>query len=213
MKKSDRFEKIEDYKKSASKTAQKVAFNRKMNAILQYYGFHDKFTGVDYPVEFEYYENEEKLNTWYLENCKCPISLLARLIDLHHNFNQDMTIQGIIAKEIGKTTESSFTRFGDKNWLDKKIKRNYISEDGQGLDIMAMEMSNQGIEISENDIVEFITSHPDGPKTYQYNLFIDDISKAFHSLVGFYPDYSFAVRMVKEVVKVEVYQDGGECPF
>lgn len=61
-------------------------------------------------------------------------------------------------KHGGKITPNSFNRNLDRNFFIDKL--NFISKDGKGIDIAAMQISDDSrMSISDDDIVEFITSN------------------------------------------------------
>ena len=71
-----------------------------------------------------------------------------------------------------KVNKDSFTRFGDKNnitnslartWFAVKDKFGRAKDNNKDLDLIAQNLSEEfGIEISPQDIVDFITSNPNG---------------------------------------------------
>jgi hypothetical protein len=85
-----------------------------------------------------------------------------------------------ITDEIGiflssrKINKQSFTRFGDKNYIDKQLSRNWITNDPKGgkLDQLANEYANEYYRtgLDESDIiqrmVDFIIDNPGGIKQY-----------------------------------------------
>jgi hypothetical protein len=214
MKKSDRFGSMEAYQEAASKTAKQVAYNRKVNRLLQYYGFKRKFEDYEYPSDEMLQYDIERYRSWYVNECDCPITLMAMWMDAIYEADRDMTINGIIAREIGPTTEASFVRFGDRNYLDKQVRRNYISEKGLPLDIMAMQMCNQGIEITEQDIIEFIIAYPKGKSQYAGYQYISDLENSFKNKVGFIPTQEFVKQFLADLAEPgNVFKVLDDCPF
>jgi hypothetical protein len=214
MKKSDRFETLEAYQESASKTAKQVAYNRKVNRLLQYYGFKRKFEGYEYPADEMLQYDIDRFRSWFVNECDCPITLMATWMDAIYEADRDMTVNGIIAREMGYTTEASFVRFGDRNCLDKQIRRNYISEKGLPLDIMAMQMSNQGIEITEQMIIDFICQYPKGKQYWEGYQYIIDLENAFKSKVGFIPSQEFVRNFLSDLAeRMNKFRELDDCPF
>lgn len=212
FKKSDRFESIEAYKESASKTAQTVAWNRKENAILRYYGFGKSFESYLLPSEDLYFD-WEKRREFYLNDCNCPISLMYEYLQAIQYEEQDYTTFGLIARVIGKTTPASFERFGDKNCYTKDIKRNYISNEGIGLDVQAQGIElDFNISVSECDFIEFILAYPKGRASYETYTYPIQLAQKFKDMVGFSLDERFGREFLNKMTdKVEVVKE--DCPF
>ncbi len=73
----------------------------------------------------------------------------------------------IIADGLVPIKESGFDRFGDTNNKTKKTKSYFDNENGREIDDLAQELSDRaGVEISPNDIADFIAEYPDGMKSY-----------------------------------------------
>ena len=211
-KKSNRFESQESYMLSASETAKKVAFQRKVNAVLNYYGFYSSFKGFQYPEDIEVAFCEHKTHLFYLNECNCPLSIANAFITAKNSLYEDNTPFGIIAFNLSKTTIESFNRWGDRNHINKDIKRNYISQEGIPIDSQAEEMTNQfNILICESDIVDFITCHPKGREEYKKFVICNELSDKFKELVGFTLTLTFARELLK--MTAEKLEENIECPF
>ena len=62
-----------------------------------------------------------------------------------------------------KGNDGSFVNQNDANSITNSIARTYLRKDGQGLDTLAQELSEQmGKEITEQDIIDVITQYPNG---------------------------------------------------
>ena len=216
IKKSDRFNSYEEYLKVAKKTAAKVVYNRKLNAIQKHYSFPvAEFQDFQYPP-YETYHNWEERRAWFLNECYCPISLMNEFINAINFRNEDVSKFGIIAQELGKTTLQSFERWGDKNFLEKSIKRKYISKQGLSLDVQAQGMSLQyNKTIEENDLIEFIISYPSGPESYETHQYLIDLNQHFKNLLGFSLDFSFIHSFFKQSQPIASSTDIAleDCPF
>ncbi|KOY86024.1 hypothetical protein AD998_07595 [bacterium 336/3] len=211
-KKSDRFENQEAYMLSASETAKKVALQRKINAVHNYYGFRNKFSGFQEPERIEDILDEGKLHLFYLNQCSCPLTIANAFINAKNALYNDYSTFGIIAQNISKTTQESFERWCDKNQLSKEIKRNYISKEGFPIDSQAHAFTeNFEILITEEDIVDFILLHPHGAESYERYIRCNELSNKFKEMVGFPLNFYFAGDLLKLIS--EKYEAELECPF
>lgn len=69
----------------------------------------------------------------------------------------------------GRVSTSSFDRFGDPNWrAGTAIAVNYLSADGQGIDVLAEILTGQqGTEITPQDIIDFMMEYSGGPAAFR----------------------------------------------
>jgi hypothetical protein len=121
----------------------------------------------------------------------------------------------IIFDGIGKIKEDSFDRFGDRNKKTDKTAKEYFDEEGRDIDDLADELSgSNGIEISPNDIAEFIERHPNGKKEFKVkqkeNLTQEQITKnnkvlglknKFTELTGLPATPEFLLKAVKQAAR------------
>ena len=59
-----------------------------------------------------------------------------------------------------KISTSSFNRFGDRNQITGALAKGWLRKDGQEIDAIAQELSENGLEVTEQDIVDFMLTHP-----------------------------------------------------
>jgi hypothetical protein len=64
------------------------------------------------------------------------------------------------------TNEESFNRFGDRNNINSQVAKSYIRKDGKSLDVIAQELSKDGLEVTPQDLVEYMEQFNDGNSTY-----------------------------------------------
>jgi len=109
------------------------------------------------------------------------------------DLNKTDVKESILAEGLGKIKESGYIRFGDKNNLvDKNNKKTgkarvYFSEKGLHIDQAAQELSSQyGIEITPNDIIEFIDKYPNGKKDFykQENELAGKLKERYKKVTG-----------------------------
>lgn len=100
----------------------------------------------------------------------------------------------VINDYLDKVKRSSFVRFDDANNITGQIQRSYFSDAGVGLDEIAQEASEaSGIEVTEEDIAEFIKKYPSkkGKNSYEAATkerqpeYIDKLKGRFYNLTGF----------------------------
>ena len=214
--KAARFESYEAYQESASKTAKQVAFNRKENAILRWYGFGKSFSEYILPA-YEIYMDIEKRRNFYVNECDCAITVLWAYLEGVIYEKEDLSTFGVIAKAITKTTQESFERWGDKNHI-KEVRRAYISPDGIALDVQAQGIEyDYSLQVSENDFIEFILAYPKGAQHYENYAYLRDLSDKFKGMVGFPLDEVFAREFLQKMNldkgKAEELKQVDECPF
>jgi hypothetical protein len=118
----------------------------------------------------------------------------------------------IIADGLSPIKESGFDRFGDKNNKTNKTKSYFDNESGREIDDLAQELSEiGGVEITPNDIADFISENPDGLKSYKAkakdNLTEEQIKKSnaitalkekFTSLTGLNASNEFLLKAIEQ---------------
>lgn len=103
-------------------------------------------------------------------------------IDSLNEFDLDT----ILANEILPTTIKSFCRHGDINNLSRSILLQYIRNRGTPLDVQAMDLTEQfGIQISEEDIYQFMIAHPRGRKTFYKFQELETVKQLIKDLMKF----------------------------
>lgn len=59
-----------------------------------------------------------------------------------------------------KVSTSSFNRFGDRNQITGALAKGWLRKDGQEIDTIAQELSENGVEVTEQNIVDFMLTNP-----------------------------------------------------
>lgn len=59
-----------------------------------------------------------------------------------------------------KVSTSSFNRFGDRNQITGALAKGWLRKDGQEIDAIAQELSENGVDVTEQDIVDFMLTNP-----------------------------------------------------
>jgi N12 class adenine-specific DNA methylase len=152
-------------------------------------GFMKRTEELQYPEGI----TPEEVSRFELENETDPSIILDKLDSIEINLDGATASDFkdfAIASFINKVTQSTFIRFGDKNNITRGIALTYFSKDGAPIDTLAQEISeSMGIEVTPNDIVDFIVANPNGKrniltvKNPEYQNLIDK----FVSLTGFRP--------------------------
>jgi hypothetical protein len=118
----------------------------------------------------------------------------------------------VIYEAFSYTTLESFTRYGDRNQLTNGMILQYIRKDAMALDVQAMYMSAEGIEITPEDLVQFMCEHPRGKNEYAPAKKLSDFCNWFKECFGFNIDRNFARAYTKQLQPVCVPQTN-EYPF
>jgi hypothetical protein len=140
------------------------------------------------------------------ENSTSPAQLLELMGKQSSNQNEMTSNDFYIAENIDKVTPESWSRFGDRNVLDKDIKKNYISNNGTTVDEIAQAASyalnpeGDGTEITPDEVVEFMKSNPQGIKDAYIptNPDAEMLRDAFIALTGMTPTKAMIARALKE---------------
>lgn len=157
---------------------------------------------------------EHEIDRYILENSNNPYELAKLYLKAKRENYEDLTVEGIIAVNIGKFPLQSFRRFGDINCLTDEIRENYLSDTGLPIDVQAQQMTEMYCrEITPQDIVEFVFLYP---KRNYKESFLQKIEDAFHACTSFnirsyYAEYLVSVCEGEEVK--EPCNDTIECPF
>jgi len=133
----------------------------------------------------------------------CDITELRQLakdiFDAEQVWENDFTTDGIIAKNIGKTTLKSFLRFSDKNKITNSLILRYISNTGTPIDVQAMYISESlNIDCSENDIVEFMISNDRGVASHWSFAKYIELKNIWKQITGFKFCPKFANKFILE---------------
>jgi len=163
---------------------------------------------VDFTVGEKAPEPEGRLNEReYSSHVAKTSNNPAELVEVYENNHEP---EGLSATEsaianygIGKITESSFNRFGDRNTKGMSIAKTYFdNKNGQGIDQVAKEISDKtGVPVEPQDIVEFINRFPNGlnPDTVRPNETAKEAAARFEQITGLKLTDSMAERVLKQL--------------
>lgn len=115
-----------------------------------------------------------------------------KLVDLLNDYAaakgalREVDKQTIIAMEIATTTLASFCRHGDRNNLEPSMILHYIRKVGTPLDVQSKDITEQyGIEITEDDLYEFMLEHPCGRTGFYKFQELAIVKEAIKEITGF----------------------------
>jgi len=150
-----------------SKTNKEVSKDTKKKALAEYAESFDFTVGETAPEPSPdmQFKDENELNQYIVENSQNP-NELAKVYAKEEPTTQPLsTAERMIADYgIGKVTNKSFERFGDRNYKGLSMAKTYFNnKEGQGIDQVAKEMSDHyGVEITPQDIADFMVKFPNG---------------------------------------------------
>ncbi len=144
---------------------------------LDRYAVPEEVSQEEEPV----FSNEEEAVRWVMENSD-DINEVLGTYESVRGLQKDATLprwqqelQGI------KINPESFYREGDRNLATSELKRGWLSRDGRSIDEVAHDLSNYGMEVTPQDVVDFMLEHPSG-KVRQRSSELDELGKRFSEL-------------------------------
>jgi hypothetical protein len=157
-------------------------------------------------------DNQEQLEISL--NTTNPMQLLLEYIHWHGQAYNRGDKETIIANNLRSVKDSCFCRFGDRNLITPKIKKQWFSNRSIEMDVACMELSNlAGFEIEPADVIDFIVAHPGGKQEYILFQNIDRIANAFHALAGYRINLYYARTILKEMDARQPITAWEDCPF
>jgi hypothetical protein len=153
-------------------------------------------------------------NQHVLDHSENPSEIASTIVNYDNKNSIENNIDykdSILADGIGKVKEdgrSGFNNFGDRKHVTPQMRKNYFSEDGADIDTLAQELSERaGVEITPEDVVDFITEHPEGTTAF-YNKIkeeqyapIRDLKTKFTELTGLPASTKNLVKAIEQFVK------------
>lgn len=112
--------------------------------------------------------------------------LAHSIIALQFEIDDDFSRDGIIAREVDKTTWESFCRFGDRNSASKALILTWIDNKSMPLDSQAASIFEQyNLDIHPSELAEFIINHDHGKQSFELYQKLAGLKKQFRYLTGF----------------------------
>lgn len=151
------------------KTGNEVSAATRKKAIDEYvdaFDFEKGKTAEENITELPEGLNPEEANLFVIENSENPLELASIYFFEEPSGKAETKDEMIGEFGIGKITQDSFNRFGDRNKVTGGMARTYFKKDGLPLDVAAKEMSDYyEVEITPQDLADFIVKYPSGAKS------------------------------------------------
>jgi hypothetical protein len=148
------------------KTGKEVSAATRKKAIDEYvdaFDFEKGKTAEENITELPEGLNPEEANLFIIENSENPLELASIYFFEEPSGKAETKDQMIGEFGLGKITQDSFNRFGDRNKVTGGMARTYFKKDGLPLDVAAKEMSDYyEVEITPQDLADFIVKYPSG---------------------------------------------------
>lgn len=174
------------YYAHSRRVCEKRYYNEKIDEVLSYFAFSElEFLALmECLVRPPQGVTEQEYVKWVIENIRCPIRLMREYLN-HRNSGYELTKDYTIATYLRSFPKESFHRFSDRNHGTPSLYKWYCSENGTPLDLQAVDLSEVGgMEITEQDIVDFALAHPKGQHTYRKRTVPEAIAWAYYQLTG-----------------------------
>jgi hypothetical protein len=151
------------------KTGKEVSAATRKKSIDEYvdaFDFEKGKTAEENITELPEGLNPEEANLFVIENSENPLELASIYFFEEPSGKAETKDEMIGEFGIGKITQDSFNRFGDRNKVTGGMARTYFKKDGLPLDVAAKEMSDYyEVEITPQDLADFIVKYPSGAKS------------------------------------------------
>jgi len=132
-------------------------------------------------------------------------ALFDAVIEAQDAYEYDLSEEGIIAKNINKTTKESFCRYGDANHITRTIRVKYLNDKvGVALDVQAYWMQeNFNKDIEPDDLAAFITNYENGAEDYPLYAKIDECKQEWKNYTGINYDSKFIKHYINRKLNAE----------
>ncbi len=126
-------------------------------------------------------ESASEQSKFVAENSQNPVEIAESILNNEiENYRDELDYkQRVIAENLGHVSRESFIQNSDETHVKENgsIPIQYLRKNGTPLDTKAKELSEiAGVEITEQDLVDFILDNPSGTQTFLNNGFHTDIS-------------------------------------
>ncbi len=132
------------------------------------------------------------------------IALLAGeyLEALRNSDEADMSIEGIIAANLGAFPKESFIRWGDRNNISS-VSPSYFNKLGTAIDVQAAGMIEDfSLFLDEKDMIEeiinFVTSYRKGSYKTYWQVKKQELTNDFITLIGFEPKDYYCTHLINQ---------------
>lgn len=105
--------------------------------------------------------NDEDYISWVADNSDDANEVLNAYSAAKDLASHEQTLKPWQRELLGrKVSTSSFNRFGDRNQITGALAKGWLRKDGQEIDAIAQELSENGVDVTEQDIVDFMLTNP-----------------------------------------------------
>lgn len=105
--------------------------------------------------------NDEDYISWVADNSDDANEVLDAYSAAKDLASHEQTLKPWQRELLGrKVSTSSFNRFGDRNQITGALAKGWLRKDGQEIDAIAQELSENGVDVTEQDIVDFMLTNP-----------------------------------------------------
>lgn len=119
--------------------------------------------------------NDEDYISWVADNSDDANEVLDAYSAAKDLASHEQTLKPWQRELLGrKVSTSSFNRFGDRNQITGALAKGWLRKDGQEIDAIAQELSENGVDVTEQDIVDFMLTNPSNH--------VSQVSNTMHSL-------------------------------
>jgi hypothetical protein len=187
------------------KTGKEVSAATRKKAIDEYvdaFDFEKGKTAEENITELPEGLNPEEANLFIIENSENPLELASIYFFEEPSGKAETKDEMIGEFGLGKITQDSFNRFGDRNLVTGGMARTYFKKDGLPLDVAAKEMSDYyEVEITPQDLAAFIVKYPSGSQAAlrQFETrTANDAANKFKQLTGIDIDRKMAEKILND---------------
>lgn len=104
---------------------------------------------------------DEDYISWVADNSDDAREVLGAYSAAKDLASHDQTLKPWQRDLLGrKISTSSFNRFGDRNQITGALAKGWLRKDGQEIDAIAQELTENGLDVTEQDIVDFMLANP-----------------------------------------------------
>lgn len=156
-------------------------------------------------------QSNEQGADWVIQNSSNPAELAQVYNSLPKEATELSEVERRIADHGVKITSNGYKRFGDKNNVTMSKAKAYFKADGQEIDDLAQELSDEsGVTVTPQDIVNFIDRFPQGVQqatAKQDSALATEAAHKFESLTGITITPRIAAQAALQNVAPEVLAD------
>jgi hypothetical protein len=186
---------VDEYYAWAKECGQRASHNYKDKQLCQKLGLADISEIKGYAPLDDSNFNFSDLDNFLLAELENPAELASSFLMAISNADIDDSIDGHIDAHLIPTTKESFQRWSDKNLLNQ-VSGTWFLKKGTPLDVQAQEMSeNFGREITEQDIVDYLTTYKKGKYKSYNQLRMERYEERMEQLIGFKVSEKYAQHL------------------